>query len=81
MLSVTLKHLTLFVFPYLYRVGKVKAPPRLVIGVPLFTCAVCTVREVPLEHPDYPEFAKLGLKWGAVPSTTSERAWLCVALA
>lgn len=29
-------------------------------------------REVPLEHPNYPAFAKLGLKWGAVPSITSE---------
>jgi len=29
-------------------------------------------REVPLEHPDYPDFGKLGLKWGAVPSITSE---------
>ena len=29
-------------------------------------------REVPLEHPHHPEFAKLGLKWGAVPSITSE---------
>ena len=29
-------------------------------------------REVHLEHPDYPAFGKLGLKWGAVPSITSE---------
>eukprot|EP00752_Nemacystus_decipiens_P005386 g4883.t1 len=28
-------------------------------------------REVRLEHPNHPEFAKLGLKWGAVPSITN----------
>lgn len=35
-------------------------------------------REVLLEHPKYPEFAKLGLKWGAVPSITSECACACM---
>lgn len=32
-----------------------------------------------MEHPNYPAFAKLGLKWGAVPSITSEYSSLCTA--
>ena len=44
-------------------------PPR---HAPSFPRSPTLFREVPLEHPDYPEFAKLGLKWGAVPSITSE---------
>ena len=30
-------------------------------------------REVRLEHPKFPLFAKLGLRWFAVPTITSER--------
>ena len=30
------------------------------------------VREVPMEHPNYPAFGKLGLKWAAVPAICSE---------
>ncbi len=39
----------------------------------LFELPADTVLEVPLEHPDYPAFADLGLKWHALPSICSLR--------
>eukprot|EP00904_Undaria_pinnatifida_P005299 jgi/Undpi1/189/HiC_scaffold_1.g00186.m1 len=42
----------------------------------MFDVPSSIAREVPLVHPDYPEFGKLGLKWGAVPSITNFTLYL-----
>ncbi len=42
-------------------------------GVRLFELPEDAVREVPLEHPEYPWFAALGLRWHAVPAISNMR--------
>jgi nitric-oxide synthase len=42
-------------------------------GVTLFDLPDSAILEVPLEHPEYPWFARLGLRWHAVPAIANQR--------